>query len=98
MSTVMFIAAGLLWGLMYFALDETTAGWIPFGYGLVSLLSLVFFAVTGSYRFFRFSQLALILLLPFLLMVALGGFINGSAVVLWSLICPLGAMLFDEPR
>jgi guanylate cyclase len=31
-------------------------------------------------------------------MVALGGFVNGSAVILWSLICPLGAMLFDEPR
>jgi adenylate cyclase len=31
-------------------------------------------------------------------MVALGGFINGTAVVLWSLICPLGALLFDEPR
>jgi guanylate cyclase len=31
-------------------------------------------------------------------MIALGGFINGSAVILWSLICPMGAMLFDEPR
>jgi guanylate cyclase len=31
-------------------------------------------------------------------MVALGGFINGSAVVLWGLLSPLGALLFDEPR
>ena len=31
-------------------------------------------------------------------MVALGGFINGSAVTLWALISPLGALLFDEPR
>jgi guanylate cyclase len=31
-------------------------------------------------------------------MVALGGFVNGSAVVLWALICPMGALLFDEPR
>jgi class 3 adenylate cyclase len=30
-------------------------------------------------------------------MMALGGFINGSAVILWSLICPLGALLFDKP-
>src|SRR5260370_51074 len=36
MSTVMFIGAGLLWVLMYFALGEISAGWIPFGYGLVS--------------------------------------------------------------
>ena len=44
MSTVMFLIAGLLWGLMYFTLGET-AGWIPFGYGLFSLLSLIVFAV-----------------------------------------------------
>ena len=70
MSTVMFIGAGLLWGLMYFALGEISAGWIPFGYGLVSLVSLLGFAATGRYQFFRFSQLFLILLLPFLLMLA----------------------------
>jgi guanylate cyclase len=43
-------------------------------------------------------QLFLILFLPFLLMIALGGFIKSSAVILWSLLSPLGAMLFDEPR
>jgi guanylate cyclase len=30
-------------------------------------------------------------------MLTLGGFVNGSAVVLWALICPLGALLFDGP-
>jgi guanylate cyclase len=46
-------------------------------------------------QLFRFSQL--ILLLPFLLMVTLGGFVNGSAVILWALLCLLGALLFDRP-
>ena len=91
------ILAGIAWGVMYIALGETTAGLIPFGYGLFSLLSLILFGLTRHYPPFRFSQLALILLLPFLLMVALGGFVNGSAVILWSLICPLGALLFDRP-
>jgi adenylate cyclase len=98
MSTAMFLVAGLLWGLIYFALRETTAGWIPFAYGLVSLLSLVAFALTRRYHFFRFSQLLLILLLPFLLMATLGGFINGSVVILWALIAPMAALIFDEPR
>ena len=54
--------------------------------------------VSSLFRhFFRFSQLFLILLLPFLLMAALGGFVSGSAVILWALICPLGALLFDKP-
>ena len=93
-----FMAAGWAWGLMYFFFRERLAGSIPFSYGIFSLLSLLYFARTRQYAFFRFSQLLLILLLPFLLMVTLGGFINGSAVVLWALICPLGALLFDNPR
>jgi adenylate cyclase len=98
MSTVMFIVAGLLWGVMYFVLGETATGWIPFAYGLFSTLSLIAFAVTGRYHFFRFSQLLLILLLPFLLMAGLGGYINGSVVILWAIIAPMGALIFDEPH
>ena len=93
-----FMFAGFAWGLMYILFHEPLAAAIPFSYGVVSLLSIIYFGRTRQYHFFRFSQLTLILLLPFLLMVALGGFINGSAVVLWALICPMGAMLFDEPH
>src|SRR5689334_23350218 len=93
-----FIFAGVAWGVMYIFFNQPLAGTIPLSYGIVSLLSIVHFWRTHQYRFFRFSQLLLILLLPFLLMITLGGFINGSAVILWSLICPMGAMLFDEPR
>lgn len=97
-GSVMFIAAGAVWGLLYMAFGEWLAGSIPMGYAAISLVSVLVFARTRRYGFFRFSQLTLILLLPFLLMVALGGFVNSSAVILWSLICPLGALLFDEPR
>jgi guanylate cyclase len=93
-----FMVAGWAWGLMYYFFQEPLAGAIPFSYGIFSLLSILYFARTRQYAFFRFSQLLLILLLPFLLMLTLGGFINGSAVVLWALICPLGALLFDFPR
>jgi len=93
-----FIIAGAAWGIMYILFNEPLAGAIPLSYSIISLFSVIHFGRTRQYQFFRFSQLMLILLLPFFLMVALGGFVNGSVVVLWSLICPLGAMLFDEPR
>lgn len=93
-----FMLAGAAWGIMYTLFKEPLAGAIPISYSTISLFSIIHFGWTRQYRFFRFSQLTLILLLPFFLMVALGGFVNGSAVVLWSLICPLGAMLFDEPH
>jgi adenylate cyclase len=95
---LLFMLAGVAWGLMYFWLGETTAGMIPFTYGIFSLLSVIYFGLTGRYHFFRFSQLILILLLPFFLMVALGGFVSGSAVIVWSFICPMGAMMFDKRR
>jgi guanylate cyclase len=97
-GAIMFILAGALWGMMYIAFGEPLAGSIPLSYAAISLLSVLLFGLTHRYRFFRFSQLTLILLLPFLLMLSLGGFVNSSAVILWSLICPLGALLFDEPR
>jgi guanylate cyclase len=97
-GSLMFILAGALWGIAYIAFSEPAAGLIPLSYAIVSALSVTLFAVTRRYQFFRFSQLLLILLLPFLLQVALGGFFNSSAVVLWSLISPFGALLFDEPR
>jgi guanylate cyclase len=93
-----FMLAGILWGLIYVIAGEPLAGAIPLSYSFVSSLSIVQFGISRRYQFFRFSQLTLILLLPFLLMLTLGGFVNGSAVVLWALICPLGALLFDEPR
>ena len=91
-----FIIAGAAWGIMYIYLGEKVAGMIPLSYSLVSLFSIIYFGVTAKFQVFRFSQLLLILLLPCALMFALGGFINGSAVILWSLISPLGAMLFDK--
>lgn len=94
--SLLFVFAGIAWGLMYILFNEPLAGMIPLSYSAISLLSIIHFGLTRRYHFFRFSQLILILLLPFFLMVTLGGFVSGSAVILWSLVCPLGALLFDE--
>jgi guanylate cyclase len=93
-----FMIAGVAWGLLYIAYGELIAGLIPISYSAVSLFTLFLFAATKKFGLFRFSQLLLILLLPNALMFALGGFVPGSAVVLWALISPLGALLFDEPK
>jgi guanylate cyclase len=97
-GSFMFIAAGASWGIAYLALREPVAAAIPLSYSFVSLLSFLLFVLTRRYRSYRSSQLVLILLLPFLLQLALGGYANASSVVFWSFICPLGALLFAEPR
>src|ERR1041385_4856823 len=93
-----FILAGALWGVAYLLLGEPIAASIPLGYAGISLVSLFVFRRSHNYPFFRASQFTLILFLPFLLMLALGGFVNSSAVIIWSLICPLGALVFSGPR
>jgi len=96
-SAFMMSTLGYLWGGLYFMFDEPMAGSIPLTYAVLSYISIGYFVLTRRYKFFRFSQLALTLMLPFLLMFALGGFVNGSGVVLWSLTAPIGALLFANP-
>jgi guanylate cyclase len=93
-SAIPFIIAGAGWGIAYMLLGERLAGMIPLAYAIFSSSSIIYFGYTGKFEVFRFSQLLLILLLPFALMLALGGFVNGSIVILWGLLSPLGATLF----
>jgi guanylate cyclase len=92
------IVAGILWGVMYMFFSEPLAGAIPFSYGVFSLLTFVAFLITRRYDVYLAAQLVLIVLLPFLLMVALGGYVNSSAVALWSVLCPMAALVFDRPE
>ena len=98
LASLMFILAGALWGILYFLYDEWTAGSIPLSYAIFSAISLIVFQLTRRYSFFVASQLLLILFLPFLLMLALGGFVKSSGVILWSLVCPIGSLLFEKPQ
>jgi class 3 adenylate cyclase len=86
--------AGILWGISYFALGLPLAGTIPLAYSVLSGLSLLHFFRRKRYGTFRFSQLSLILLLPFLLQFSLGGFASSSTVMIWSILSPVGALMF----
>jgi class 3 adenylate cyclase len=97
-STLMMASLAVVWGGLYFAFDEPWAAAIPLVYAAASFASLAVFSRVRRYGLFRASQLVLSLLLPFLLMLALGGFVASSAVVLWSLTCPLGALVFAGRR
>jgi len=97
-SSLMMASMAIGWASTYFAFREYVASAIPFSYAILSFLSIGRFARTRQYAFFRGSQLLLPLLLPFFLLLALGGFENSSAVVLWSLSSPLGALLFVGRR
>src|SRR5215212_5311290 len=74
--------AGIVWGCFaYLAYQSPLAALPPFSYVILSLLNVAVFARTRRFGPFRFIQLSLSLILPFLMMVALGGFVNGSATI-----------------
>ncbi len=98
LGAVMFIFVSALWAGLYFLFGQWVVGVIPGSYAVISLLSVIYFHFTHRYRIFVSSQLLLILILPFLVMIAMGGFVKSSGVILWSLICPLSAILFETPR
>jgi guanylate cyclase len=88
----------IAWSVIYFAAGAPLAAAIPAFYSLFTPLNTAAFARTRNLRIYRFTQLLAILLLPFLLMLALGGFRPSSAVVLWAALCPLGSLLFEDLR
>ena len=98
LSCSMIATLAAIWSIVYFELGYYLPAAIPLGYSLCSFGSLGWYAHTRRYGFFRFSQLLLTLLLPFALMLVMGGFVNSSAVIVWSLASPLGAMLFAGRR
>lgn len=88
----------VLWSLVYLAVHAPLAAAAPAFYTVFTLLNTALFAWTRSLEFYRFTQLLLILLLPWLVTIALGGFRQSSAVIIWAALCPLGSLLLEEPK
>jgi guanylate cyclase len=98
LAATLMATMAIVWVATYWSLGLWRSGAVPFGYQLATLIGLVAFARTKRFPPFRASQLLMILLLPLLLQASLGGFRPSSAVVLWSVTAPLGALLFEGVR
>jgi guanylate cyclase len=97
-ASVIIILAGLIWGYTYIYFGEYLGSIPPLAYSVVTFFSIILYAVTHNYYRFRFIQLLILLILPFLMLLALGGFVNSSAVIVWSFLSPMGALIFGELR
>ena len=97
-SALLMAGLAVVWVATYAALGPWLSAAIPLAYQLVSFVSIATSAHTRHYARFRTVQLALMLVLPFLLQWTLGGFATSSAVALWALTAPLGALVFAGSR
>lgn len=94
-AAVLVVVPAAIWSVTYYILGEPVAALIPGGYAFLTIINLGVFAATKRYRMFRATQLIFFLVLPFLLQLALGGFVGASAVMLWALNAPLGALVMQ---
>jgi adenylate cyclase len=94
---LLILPIALLWGCLYWLVGERAVALTPWIYATGSAISLAVFARTRNFASLRRAQLLLILVLPALGTIALGGFREASGVILWSLFAPLGAVAFGRP-
>jgi adenylate cyclase len=98
LSSTLMATLSFAWVITYASLGRWLPSAIPFAYQVATAVSIVTFARTRRYLLFRRSQLCMSLLLPFALQWSLGGFELSSAVCLWGITAPLGALLFVGAR
>lgn len=84
------------WALFYYVIGIPLAAAVPTAYVLATIAGLAHLRTTRDDRWFRSSQLAMFLTLPPLVHVALGGFANSSAVILFAASAPVGALSFSR--
>ena len=83
-----------MWSSIYYVFGETSAAIVPMVYIPLAGANLLVFARTRDLDRARQGQCVIMLVLPFLLHVLLGGFQLSSAVVLWSVLSPFCALVF----
>jgi adenylate cyclase len=86
------------WVAAYAALGLWLSAAIPFAYQVGTVISLALLRRSGRVQPVVQVLLAMWLLLPFLLQWSLGGFVESSAVALWGLGAPFGAIVFQGAR
>jgi adenylate cyclase len=87
-----------LWGVIYFIAGAPLSAAIPGLYTVIAPINTAVFAWTRNLVVYRFTQLLIFLILPWLLMLSLGGFKNSSVVIIWAALCPLAALLLEDLR
>jgi signal transduction histidine kinase len=98
LAKTLIIPAGVIWGLVYLWGGATTAAIISMAYAVLSSANLLLLRRTHKFWWYQTSELALVVALPFLLQLALGGYVAGSAVVLWAILGPLFAVMYASER
>ncbi len=71
---------------------------VPYVYIIISYSSLLLFYHLRRFDAFSFTQLVMLLLMPFLMQWMIGGFHASSGVAFWAVLSPVGALMLLGTR
>lgn len=86
----------VVWSIISFSIDRPVSASIPMFYAIVSTIGLGYYFSSKKYFFLQYSQLTLLLFLPFCFMWSLGGFSGGAAAMIWAFFTPIAAVFLFE--
>jgi adenylate cyclase len=97
-SSLLIAGAAAIWGTIFLHYGEGGPASVSLGYTAFTLIGLSMVIRTRRFRWFQFIQFICGMAFPFVQMIMLGGFWQSGAVMVWTIITPLGALLFYSPR
>ncbi len=71
---------------------------VPYVYIVFSYVSLLFFYKLKRFDYFTFTQLIMLLVMPFFMQWEIGGFEASSGVAIWAILSPIGALMILGTR
>jgi adenylate cyclase len=71
---------------------------IPYFYIVISYTSLLIFFRLRRFDYFIFTQLIMLLVMPFFMQWVIGGFDASSGVAIWAILSPVGALMILGTR
>jgi adenylate cyclase len=71
---------------------------IPYAYLIVSYTSLLVFYRSKKFEYITFTQLVMLLVMPFFMQWAIGGYAASSGIAIWSILSPIGALMILGTR
>lgn len=71
---------------------------VPYVYIIVSYASLLIFYRSKKFEYFTFTQLVMLLVMPFFMQWAIGGYEASSGIAIWAILSPIGALMILGTR
>ena len=71
---------------------------VPYHYLILSYASLFIFYRFKRFEYFTFTQLIMLLVMPFFMQWVIGGFAASSGVAIWAILSPVGALMILGTR